>query len=100
MTAKQWREANPGEKGNIRDHANSAQLVCLVNLENLNALFIKEDLGQVERLQRLNKIAIEQMEILITKSENLRDAEGYREYFISNLLITQIYTDCNLKFQI
>lgn len=63
-TAKQWREANTGETGNIRDQANASQLVCLANLENLNALFIKEGLKQSERLARLNRIAIEQMEIL------------------------------------
>ncbi len=64
-TAKQWREENIGEKGNIRDHANVAQLVCLSNLENLNALFIKEGLSQPERLKKLNEIAIQQMRILI-----------------------------------
>jgi len=64
MTAKDWREANPGEKGNIRDQANASQLVCLANLENLNALFIKEGLEPAARLTKLNRIAIEQMEIL------------------------------------
>jgi hypothetical protein len=64
MTAKQWREENPGEKGNIRDMANVAQLICLSNLESLNAHFIQEKVPQSERLQRLNKIAIEQMRIL------------------------------------
>ena len=42
MTAKQWRDSHPGEKGNIRDYADVSQLVCLSNLENLNALFIRE----------------------------------------------------------
>lgn len=65
MTAKQWREAHPGEKGNIRDEANVAQLICLSNLENLNALFISEGLSQSERLQKLNSIAISQMRLLI-----------------------------------
>jgi len=64
MTAKQWREVNPKEKGNIRDFANAAQLVCLVNLENLNALFINESLEQADRLKRLNRIAIQQMKLL------------------------------------
>jgi len=64
MTAKDWRDANPSEKGNIRDQANASQLVCLANLENLNALFINEAMSQPERLQKLNRIAIEQMEIL------------------------------------
>jgi hypothetical protein len=65
MTAKEWRNTNPGKNGNIRDYANVSQLVCLVNLENLNALFIKEGLKQSERLQKLNQIAIDQMQILI-----------------------------------
>ena len=63
-TAKDWRDANPNEKGNIRDQANASQLVCLANLENLNALFISEAMQQPERLKKLNRIAIEQMEIL------------------------------------
>lgn len=66
MTANQWRKANPGEKGNIRDYANGAQLVCLVNLENLNAVFINEGIEQGERLLRLNQAAISQMNILLT----------------------------------
>jgi len=66
-TAAQWRKENPGEKGNIRDQATSAQLVCLSNLENLNALFITQVLPQSERLQRLNQIAIQQMQLLTTE---------------------------------
>ena len=64
-TAKQWRIATYEKKGNIRDEANAAQLVCLSNLENLNALFIHEELPQAERLARLNQIAIGQMKLLI-----------------------------------
>jgi hypothetical protein len=79
MTAKQWRDANPGEKGNIRDQANAAQLVCLANLENLNALFIKEGMEQSERLKRLNLIAIEQMEILTSDRSIKRLEVGNRE---------------------
>jgi hypothetical protein len=67
MTAKDWRDANPNEKGNIRDQANASQLVCLANLENLNALFINEAMPQPLRLQKLNRIAIEQMEILTSE---------------------------------
>ncbi|TFH36110.1 MAG: KilA-N domain-containing protein [Anaerolineales bacterium] len=63
-TAAQWRGENPGAKGNIRDQADSAQLVCLSNLENLNALFIAEGCAQPDRLRRLNQIAIQQMRIL------------------------------------
>jgi hypothetical protein len=64
MSAKEWRDANPERKGNIRDEADISQLVCLANLETLNALFIQEGLGQKERLQKLNTIAIGQMKIL------------------------------------
>ena len=64
MSAKMWRDANPERKGNIRDDADVSQLVCLANLETLNALFIQEGLGQKERLQKLNTIAIQQMQIL------------------------------------
>jgi hypothetical protein len=64
-TAKQWRDSHPGEKGNIRDYADVSQLVCLSNLENLNALFIQEKRPQAERLRRLNQIAIQQMRLLI-----------------------------------
>ena len=65
-TAAQWRQENPREKANIRDQANSAQLVCLSNLENLNALFISEKMSQSDRLLRLNQLAIEQMKLLTT----------------------------------
>ncbi len=64
MTAKQWREANPVLKGNIRDYATINELICLSNMENLNAVFINEKVSQKERLIKLNKIAIQQMSIL------------------------------------
>lgn len=64
QTAAQWRDAHPGSPGNIRDQATGSQLVCLSNLENLNALFISQNLPQPERLTRLNQIAIQQMKLL------------------------------------
>ena len=64
MTAKEWRELNPDLKGNIRDYANINQLICLSNLENLNAVFINKGKSQSERLLELNKIAIQQMCVL------------------------------------
>ncbi len=64
-TAKQWRNNNPNKKGNIRDYANISQLICLSNLENLNAHFIEEEINQSERLERLNIIAIYQMKLLV-----------------------------------
>ena len=63
-TAKEWRDTNPDKKGNIRDYADISQLVCLSNLENLNAHFINDGLPQDERLVKLNKIAIQQMKLL------------------------------------
>ena len=69
MTAKQWREANQNLKGNIRDYATINQLICLSNMENLNAVFINDGLPQTERLEKLNKIAIQQMKVL----ENIED---------------------------
>jgi hypothetical protein len=67
-TAKEWREENPNKKGNIRDYANVSQLVCLSNLENLNAVFIQKGMAQSERLRQLNEIAINQMQILLNNS--------------------------------
>ena len=64
MTAKEWRDENPNLKGNIRDYADISQLVCLSNLENLNAVFINKGMKQSDRLGKLNSIAIEQMKIL------------------------------------
>jgi hypothetical protein len=64
-TAKQWRDENPDKKGNIREYSNVSQLVCLANLENLNAVFIDEGMVQSARLQKLNQIAIGQMRILL-----------------------------------
>ena len=63
-TAKQWREDNPDLKGNIRDYATINELICLSNLENLNAVFINEKMTQSERLIKLNQIAIQQMKVL------------------------------------
>jgi hypothetical protein len=64
MTAKEWRDANPDKKGNIRDYASINELICLSNMENLNAVFINDGMPQPERLIKLNQIAIQQMRIL------------------------------------
>lgn len=64
MTAKQWRETNADKKGNIRDYATINELICLSNMENLNAVFIDQGLPQGERLIKLNQIAIQQMKVL------------------------------------
>lgn len=64
ITAKQWREANPDLNGNIRDYATVNELICLSNMENLNAVFIEQGISQSERLIKLNQIAIHQMSIL------------------------------------
>jgi hypothetical protein len=71
MTAKEWHQTNPELKGNIRDYATINELICLSNMENLNAVFISEGLSQRERLIKLNHIAIQQMKVL-------QDVEGKR----------------------
>ncbi len=68
MTAKQWRENYPDKKGNIRDYASINELICLSNMENINAVLIEDGLSQKERLIKLNKIAIHQMSILETQT--------------------------------
>lgn len=78
MTAKEWRDTNPDLKGNIRDYANVSQLVCLSNLENLNAVFINEGMPQAERLAKLNAIAISQMKVL-TEDHRLLQLEAAEE---------------------
>ena len=71
MTAKQWRDKNPNKQGNIRDYANINELICLANLENVNSIYINEGIKQSERLIKLNKIAISQMEILTETNKKL-----------------------------
>jgi len=65
MTAKQWRDTNPDLKGNIRDYATLEQLVVLSNMESINALLIRQELPQYERLVQLNNVAITQMRSLV-----------------------------------
>lgn len=64
MTAKMWREQHPELKGNIRDYASINELICLSNMENLNAVFMDQGIPQGERLVKLNQIAIQQMKVL------------------------------------
>ena len=64
ITAKEWREKNPDLKGNIRDYASINELICLSNMENINAVLINDGIPQRDRLLRLNKIAIQQMTVL------------------------------------
>jgi hypothetical protein len=68
ITAKQWREFNPGKSGNIRDDASIEQLVVLSNLESINSVLIYQGLNQAERLKQLNQIAITQMKSLLQSS--------------------------------
>jgi hypothetical protein len=78
VTAKQWRDARPDKKGNIREFANGAQLVCLANMESLNALMINDGIPQGERLNRLNRMAREQMRILLA-DHGIKQLEGGRK---------------------
>ena len=64
MTAQQWRRNNPSLPGTIRDYATVNELICLSNMGNPNAVFIESGMSQPERLQKLNKIAIQQMRVL------------------------------------
>ena len=78
MTAREWKQKNSDKQGNIRDYANVAELVCLVNLENLNSVYINEGISPKDRLVKLNNIAIHQMTLLtednrIKKLENIAD---------------------------
>lgn len=71
-TAKQWRDENPGAKGNIRDFATIVQLVVLSNMESINAVLIKQGLNQAQRLQQLNQIAISQMQSLLNRPNMIK----------------------------
>lgn len=79
MTAKQWREHNSDKEGNIRDYSNVTQLVCLANLENMNAVWIEEGLSQTNRLLRLNQMAIHQMKLLTQDVSKNRLKRGGNE---------------------
>lgn len=70
VTARQWREAHPELKGNIRDYASINELICLSNMENLNSVFIEQGMPQDERLIKLNQIAIHQMSVLESEGNN------------------------------
>ena len=69
MTAKQWRDNNPNLKGNIRDYASINELICLSNMENINAVLIEDKVPQNQRLMKINKIAIHQMTVLGEKQD-------------------------------
>ncbi|HHU17206.1 MAG TPA: KilA-N domain-containing protein [Clostridiales bacterium] len=79
MTAKEWRENNPDKAGNIRDYANVSQLICLSNLESLNAVLINDGMEQSQRLEKLNKIAISQMKILVDDGSEYLAIESREE---------------------
>jgi hypothetical protein len=78
-TSKQWRDANPNLEGNMRDHATVEQLLVLANIESMNTEFIHMELEQVERLKRLNQIAIRQMQTLTTRVDVARLPTGKEE---------------------
>jgi len=72
MTAKEWKEKNPNLKGNQRDYADIRQLLVLCNIENLNAIMINDNIPQSIRIEKLNKVAIQQLEIL-ENNKNLEE---------------------------
>lgn len=81
MTAKQWRDTHPERNGNIRDYASINELICLSNMENLNAVFIEQGMPQSERLIKLNQIAIQQMRVLERSKETERKIDGISPQF-------------------
>ena len=78
LTAKDWREANPNLKGNIRDYATINELICLSNMENLNSVFIEQGLPQSERLMKLNQIAIQQMSVLENEKKLIKSIVNFK----------------------
>ncbi len=76
QTAREWRDANPGKDGNMRDHATLEQLLVLANLENMNAEFIHMELPQSDRIKRLNAIAIRQMQTLTARTAKQLEGGG------------------------
>ena len=78
ITAKEWQDENADKIGNMRDYANASQLICLANLENLNAVFISDGLKQSDRLAKLNQIAISQMRILLKSHTQLLNSIRYK----------------------
>lgn len=80
MTAKEWRTKNPDLKGNIREYASINELICLSNMENINAVMINDNIPQKDRLLRLNKIAIQQMTVLVEVQGRklLKEDKDYR----------------------
>ena len=72
QTAKQWRDLNPEDKGNIRDYATIEQLVVLSNMESINAMLISQGLNQANRLKQLNTLAISQMKSLLRHKPSLK----------------------------
>ena len=83
QTAKQWREAHPELKGNIRDYASINELICLANMENINAVLIDEGVPQGDRLVRLNQIAINQMRVL--ENDDNRNLLKWHEWIEYNI---------------
>jgi hypothetical protein len=71
-THQQWQSENPTLKGNQRDYADINQLICISNMENINAVMINDGIPQPQHLKRLNEIAIHQMRVLSeTDNRNL-----------------------------
>ncbi len=75
MTAKEWKVKNPNLKGNQRDYADIRQLLVLCNIENLNAIMINDNIPQSLRIEKLNKVAIQQLKIL-EKDNNLEQLKN------------------------
>ncbi len=90
-TAKQWRDANPGKKGNVRDDASIQQLLVLANMESYNAILIEKGKTQTERLMLLHELAVRQMKTMM--SLNMTGLpqliDGPQNYLISIFIISK-----------
>ncbi len=76
MTSKEWRLQKPKKKGNMRDEASTLQLLVLANLESLNAKLIEWGCDKEERLNILNKTAVDQMQTLLSNSSTKKLNDG------------------------
>ena len=76
-SAKEWREDNPDLKGNMRDYASINELLVLANMESYNAILIKKDVEQKERMIELRKLA--RMQLLSLEKSNSTGLKGLED---------------------
>ena len=75
------------------DYASINELICLANMENINAVLIGERVPQGDRLVRLNQIAINQMRVL--ENDDNRNLLKFLFLYFFSLKICFSNTFCN-----